>query len=538
MRILLVLGLLLSLTTHLLADNETEVSSSIESVTVFRQRAQISRTAKMRVSQGENLLVLSGLSQYIMPNSLTVSGTGKGTIQAVSHRVTYLNTSPRTKRMIALEDSLRVLQLRRGELADDRFVQESEQQLILDNRKLGGTEGFTPTELEQVAEIYRQRLQRIRKQLRFISREETEIQKKTSRFQQELSSITARRNQPTQEVVVAFKADQAGSVTLEVKYLVNQASWNPFYDIRVANTSSDDPLQFFLKANVVNNTGIDWQDIDVKLSTTNNNVDNTRPVLRPWYLTYSQPRYQSYQSVPAAPKMSRRDNMANTMDAGSLLLEDAEEEAISLASDFTTVSEGELGLEFDIALPYDIPADGKAHQVDVQLIDVPGEYRYYAVPKLDRDAFLVAEISQDLLRGKANVYFEGTFVGETYVNTDNPRDSMLISLGRDPKVQLQREQVKELTAVKTIGTNVRKTYAYEITLRNNKSSEVQIQIQDQLPVAQNMDVEVTAEKLSGGSYNPETGLVTWDLSLKPGETKGLRLTFEVKYPKKRPVYGL
>ena len=523
------------------AAGETEVSSDISSVTVFRQRAQVVRTAKTTVSKGENLLIFSGISQYILKNSLTVSGKGKGTIQSVSHRITYLNTTPKTARMISLEDSIEGLSAELGLLADDRFVNESEQQLILENRKLGGTNsGMNPAELEQVAEIYRKRLSRIRASLRKLAIAEKKLNESIGRIRQELSSITARRNQPTQQVIVAFQAEQSGSVQLEVKYLVNQANWSPFYDIRVENTRSTDPLQFHLKANVVNNTGIDWSDVDIKLSTTNNNVNNTRPSLTPWYVGvyYPSPAGNAYKSQVQRPAPSRRDAMSNTMDMDDAFGASLEQEELTVASDFTTVSEGELGLEFDIAIPYDIPADGKAHQVDVQLIEVPGTYRHFAVPKLDRDAFLVAEISQDLLRGKGNVYFEGTFVGETYVNTDNPRDSMLISLGRDPKVQIQRAQIKDFTSVKTIGTNIRKTYGYEITIRNNKSAKVKLLIEDQIPVPQDKDIEMSIEELSGGRVEEYSGRVIWDLELEPGETRQLTLRFEVKYPKNKQVSGL
>lgn len=520
------------------AAGETIVSSDIEAVQVYRKRAQITREANVSVSKGENLLIFSGLSRFILPNSITVSGKGKGTIQSVTHRVSYLNTTPKTTRMKMIEDSLEILQEDLLILKDDRFVNESEQTLILENRKLGGTDtGFTAEDLTRLAELYQERIARIRKKLRAITKAETKLNKRINAYRQELNSISSQRNQPTQQVVVAFQADQAGRVSLELNYMVNQASWSPYYDIRVANTTS--PLQFFLKANVINNTGIDWDGVAVTLSTTNNNVNNTQPSLNPWYLGVSYPSPGRSQRYKSAPRMSRRDGMAlsNTMDS-NMAGEVAEEADIDYAYSATTVSEGELGLEFEIALPYDIPADGKEHQVDIQLLEVDGSYKHFAVPKLDRDAFLVAQINQDLLRGKANVYFEGTFVGETYVNTDNPRDSMLISLGRDPKVQIQRAQIKDFTKVKTIGANVRKTYGYEISIRNNKSSEVTLVIEDQIPVSQDQDITVEPLELSKGSLDPASGKVSWTLTLKPGERKEIPLRFEVKYPKNKPVSGL
>lgn len=538
-----ILFLLASLMTgSVWSANETIVNSQIEAVQVYRQRAQIAREATVNVTKGENLLIFSGLSRFILPNSITVSGQGNGTIQSVSHRVSYLKTTPKTARMILLEDSIEVLSEELFVLQDQRFINESEQKLILENRQLGGTDsGFSADDLTQLAELYQKRLADIRKRLRGIKKTEKKLNERKNSYQQELASISAQRNQPTQQVVVAFQADQAGRVTLGLQYMVNQASWSPYYDIRVASTA--DPLQFFLKANVINNTGIDWEGVDVTLSTTNNNVNNSQPSLSPWYVGVYYPSPKgSYGYKQDAAKPSRRDAMAlsNTLeldDAYGAAEERAEAE-VAYAYDATTISEGELGLEFDIALPYDIPADGKAHQVDIQIIDVAGNFMHYAVPKLDRDAFLVAEINQDLLRGKANVYFEGTFVGETYVNTDNPRDSMLISLGRDPKVQIQREQVKDFTKVKTVGSNIRKTMGYEISIRNNKSTPVSLILEDQIPVSQDQDITVETLELSGGVLDEASGKITWTLTLKPGEKREIPLRFEVKYPKNKPVSGI
>ena len=521
----------------LLATPETPVDSRITDVTVYRQRAQIVRTASLSVSQGENLLVFTGLSRFIIPNSITVSGEGQGIIQAVSHRVSYLNTTPKTPRMKAIEDSVTWLQEEIKVLADEQFVRQSEEKLLLENGKVGGDEtGLQPEALQQVAALYRERLSALRRELRDLARKTRTYQERITAYQQELSQIRAQRNQPTQEVVVAFQAEKAGRLSLELRYLVNQAGWTPFYDIRVADTRQ--PLQFFLKADVVNNTGIDWSRVKLTLSTTNNNVNNTQPALAPWYVDISYPR-PAPQPAYAPRRESQRDAVtANTMAGIALMDEVAEAEEATYAYDFTTTTEGELGLEFAIALAYDIPADNKAHQVDIQVLPVQGEFRHYAVPKLDRDAFLVAKVNQDLLRGKANVYFEGTFVGETYVNTDNPRDSMLISLGRDPKVQVQRERVQEFTERKTIGNSERLTYAFAITLRNNKATPVRLTLEDQIPVSQNKDIEVELLEASGGLLDAGSGKVTWDLELAPGETRELQLRFEVKYPKNQPVSGL
>ncbi|GAB4417631.1 MAG: mucoidy inhibitor MuiA [Bacteroidia bacterium] len=517
-----------------LAQQETRLESRISQVTVYRQRAQISRQAEAQVRQGDNLLVFSGLSRNLVPNSITVSGTGEGVIQAVSHRVSYLNKTIRPPRMIVLEDSICLLERRVNALADARFVNEAEEKLLLENDEVAGeNDGLSPEALRQMAALYRERLTALRDERRDIAQQERQAQRLLAAYVAEVQTIAAQRDQPTQEVVVAFQAPKAGKISLELHYLVSQAGWTPFYDVRVDNTT--DPLQFFLKAQVMNNTGVDWTGVALTLSTTNNNANNNSPTLSPWYVSIGYPQ----PSPRYSPSPSRRDMImeSNVMDAEGPA--DREEDAqATYAFDYTTISENELGLDFVISLPYDIPADGKEHQVDVQLIKVAGEFQHYTVPKLDRDAFLVAQIQQDLLRGKANVYFEGSFVGETYVNTDTPRDSMRISLGRDPRVQVQRAQVQDYTDRKVVGSTVRQTYGYAITLRNNKRTAVSITVEDQLPVSQNKDIAVVLLTSDGAVQDSATGRLQWLLTLAPGETRELKFQFEVKYPKNQPVQGL
>lgn len=547
MRIALIISIILLQSIFVLGKEEKPVDSKIETVTVYRQRAMIHRKASVNLSKGDHLLVFSGLSQYIIPNSVTVSGSGNGIIQSVKHRISYLNTTKKPARMIMIEDSLEILQEALNIQKDDRFVYEQEQDLLLKNNQLSGKEkSLSAEELQSVADLYRQRLTAIRAKLRTIRLQEQKLQKRVQAYKNELQQVRSQRQQPTQEVVVAFQSTTSGKVELELNYLVNGANWTPFYDIRVENTS--DPLNFYLKAQVINQTGMDWKDVNIRLSTTNSAQNSVAPDLSPWYVDIGYPRQElrrlEEQTMAREKSDRKREDermqklaMANTMEMNDMPAPVAKPSA-GYASDYTTVSQGELGLEFEISIPYDIPADGKEYQVDIQQMEVLGTYQHFAVPKLERDVFLVAEIRKDLLRGKANVYFEGTFVGETYVNTDNPRDSMKISLGRDAKVQVQREKIQDLTDRKVIGSTEKQTFGFETTVKNNKTSEVTLVLEDQVPVSRNKDIKVEMIEQSGGNWDENTGKIVWSLTLKPGETRQIKLQFELKYPKNKPISGI
>jgi uncharacterized protein (TIGR02231 family) len=532
-KILSLLLLALFFVPMLAEDVETRIPSTIKEVTVYRTRAQVMRETTAKVSQGNNLLVLSGLSGFLLNRTIIVTGEGDGILQSVKHRVSYLNTTPKTPRMVLIEDSLERLNDAVFTVNDQVFVFKSEETLILQNQQLGGDEnGISAQQLREMADLYRQRLAEIRKNLRQLNAEMKDLQKKQQAYQNELNQIRAMRDQPTQEVVIAYNAKSAGNVKFKVFYMVNNATWNPFYDIRVENTT--DPLAFYLKANVVNNTGIDWKNVKLNLSTANNSGDINSPVLYPWFLDlveYGQLDYKSRAMGALAPQ----SNTIVLSDSRSV-----EEMApdVEYAYDYTTYTEQTLALEFNIAIPYDIPANGKEHQVDIRKVDVAGTFRHFAVPKLDKEAFLVAYVKTDLLRGPGNVYFEGTFVGETYVNTDIAEDSMKISLGRDPKVLISRERVEDFTAKKTIGSTVKQSFGFEITVKNNKKEAVRMTLEDQVPVTRNKEIKVEEVDAGGATWNEETGKLTWDLELKPGETRKVRFSFEIKYPKDKSVSGL
>ena len=169
-------------------------------------------------------------------------------------------------------------------------------------------------------------------------------------------------------------------------------------------------------------------------------------------------------------------------------------------------------------------------------------YEHYAVPKLDKDAFLLAGVTEweqyALLPGVSNIYFQGTYVGEGFIDPAVTGDTLQISLGRDKSVPIKRETVTDLCKTTTFGGKKTTTKAFRIETRNNKSVPVTLTVEDQVPLTSDNSIEVSVEELSGADYDEESGLVTWTFTLQPGEMRTLDLRFVVKYPKKKVIDGL
>jgi uncharacterized protein (TIGR02231 family) len=206
------------------------------------------------------------------------------------------------------------------------------------------------------------------------------------------------------------------------------------------------------------------------------------------------------------------------------------------------VSEQQLGTEFTVSVPYTITSDNQEHQVDLQSYDLTAFQEYFAAPKLDRDAFLTAGITGwsqlSIMPGQANVYFDNAYVGESYINPAETGDTLYVSLGRDKRIIIKRDKLKELSSTKFFGGNREKAVAYEITVRNTRKESVKLTIEDQLPVSQDKDIEVTAGELSGAERDETTGKLRLTMTLSPEETKKIRFSFNVKYPKDKQVIGL
>lgn len=202
-----------------------------------------------------------------------------------------------------------------------------------------------------------------------------------------------------------------------------------------------------------------------------------------------------------------------------------------------TVSENEnsTSFSFDIEIPYSILNDGKVATVEMKTMEVPAQYEYYCVPKLDQDAFLTAKITDwndlNLLEGESNLFFEGTFLGKAMINPKTAGDTLNISLGRDKNISVKRVSVKEYSKKQFLGNNKIDYRTFEINIRNNKKQSINLIVEDQFPVSTMKEVEVDKIESKEAELDAETGKLKWTIQLDPGKEKKVDFKYSVKYPK-------
>jgi uncharacterized protein (TIGR02231 family) len=204
------------------------------------------------------------------------------------------------------------------------------------------------------------------------------------------------------------------------------------------------------------------------------------------------------------------------------------------------VSESQTTIEYNISIPYTIPSTGEQRVVEVHNFELPAVYEYYCVPKLDKDAFLKARVTgwgtYNLMAGEINLFFEGNYVGKSYLNPRATTDTLDISLGKDKSIIVTRIMLKEFSSKSIIGVNKKETYTWEVTVRNNKRLPITIQIDDQFPVSRVKEIEVINEETSGAEFNSDTGKLSWRMTLTAGQIEKKKMSFTVKYPKNQNIY--
>lgn len=513
------------------------LNSEIKDVNVYQAGAQVNRIVKADIEAGVTRLLVEGLSASIDKNSISVSGIGDAVLLSVEHGINYLNAEKKSREQVRLEDSLESTQASLERVNVTEAVFNDEQALLLANKNVGGANtGLDRAKLEEVANLFRSRLSEIRLKMIDVRRDQKKIRERITVLQQQLNEINARRQQPTSTITITVSAKNPGSLRLEMSYYVSGAGWTPRYDIRAKDIHS--PVQLSYKADVFQRTGEEWDKVKLKLSTGNPSQSGTRPVLLPWYLDFNVYYRQEYLNKTRG---SRAPEAPAGVELNSVVIK-SENSELEDASNYTVVSENQLSTDFDIALPYSISPDGKVQTVDIQNFSIPATFSYFAAPKLDKDAFLVGKITGwedfNLLQGKATVYFEGAYVGESIIDPRNTRDTLDLSFGRDKKIIVTREKKKDLSSQKFIGNNVVKELTYLITVRNTRKEPVKITIEEQVPVSKNNDITVKTEEYSGGEYNVETGKITWNMEVAPGTSTERKLGFSVKYPKDKIINGL
>ncbi len=338
-------------------------------------------------------------------------------------------------------------------------------------------------------------------------------------------------------ILVHVIADQATQATVSLNYYITNAGWTPSYDLRAV--SSEQNVKLTYKAQIHQESGIDWGSVKLVLSTANPNRSYNIPSLSPWYLGYNPYKQNNNKdsrvlSAPAAG--AGYSDKAKKADDYDLLEKEQEQSVLAQnAYDYTSVSENVIETEYEIKLNYNIPSDGKEHFAAIMVKDLKTNYRYKAIPKLNNNVYLTAVLSdwEDAITmgGEASIYYDGSYVGNTSLVPGGTEDTIQLSLGIDKNIAIKRQKIKEKCSQKVLDNDILHQYTYEITMKNSRATKIEIEVEDQLPLAQDKSVVVDRKELSGAKYDEVTGILKWRSTIQAKDSKKLTLMYQVKAPK-------
>lgn len=580
--------------------NSTTVAS-LTTVTVFRSGAEMTHVAKADLVKGNNELVVDNISNAVDVNSIQVNCSGSVTVMGVEFSTDHLREELKTPAIKMLEDSIESLNTSREKIRTNMSVITDLLAVLKANKEIKGSQnGLSVAELVKLMDYYKTKSIELQTELASLQQKEKRIHDLSGRVNQQLAEEQKKNAKTSGRLILQLNNSLAGKYDFTISYISRNAYWTPFYDVRADDIRS--PLKLVYRAKIYQTTGIDWKQVKLSLSTSAPAQTGNAPIFNAWFLSYINPiNYYNkslalQNSIAGLSKSSldevvvtgyatekkelriRGSNSFNSSNAPLYIVNGNEMSADEFSKinanaiqkmdvlkdaaatsmygarasngvilvtlkdgldDYITVSDKELNVTFDIELPYDVPTNGKAQTAVLKQAEIATNYKFYAVPKLDKDVFLLAEIIDweklNLLPGEANIIFEGTYIGKSFIDPSSIQDTLNLTMGRDKRVIVKREKLVDFSSVKFLGSNKKQIFTYEITVKNNKKEPIDILVKDQYPISQDKDVVVELLESSAASINETTAVLNWQLKLAPGEIKKLRISYSVKYPKERTL---
>jgi len=589
--------LLLTLFSGMLAFSKerTPHTANLESVKVYRTGAEMTHTVRASLGKGNNELVITGLSNQMDINSILIGNDGNVTLMSVEFSTDYLKTGKPSLIIVQLQDSITYIS---SELSKIDVLLKTDYEileLLKANKEVKGTNtGLDVEELMKLVEYYKTKTLALQQEISNLQERQKKLRASATTFQQQIREEEQKNSKSAGRLELQLLSPVAGTFKFTISYITSNARWSPYYDLKAAGINQ--PLNVSYKAKVIQTTGIDWKQVKLALATTVPSQQGNAPVFNTWFLTYVEPvraynqgRANTIQSMPSAAMQEvvvtgygtakvRGAKTVTSSNAPIYIVNGTELSAEEFSAidvsaikatevlsadkatavygskgangvilvtlkdnlgDYVTVNDNALNVTFDIDIPYDVPSNGKVQYVTLKEYEVATRYKYYAIPKLDQDAYLLGEVADweklNLLPGEANIIFEGTYIGKTFIDPNNTADTLNLTLGRDKRIVVKREKMADFSSVKFFGNNKTQVFTYEITVKNNKKEKVSILLKDQYPLSTNKDIEVELLEAGGASVNAPVGVLNWALELAPGEMRKLRFSYSVKYPKDKVV---
>jgi len=528
------------------------VETDIIAVAVYTNQALVTRRGVVELSGIEGELIVSQLPVTLETESVRVSGKGNVAVRLLGVNVERIYTTESVVARVSqlnqqiehLKAQKRQFQAQMDALAlQSRFIEglrektEDQISISLARKSISLSEtldllnflGSQYTEYAIATEDYKNQQQELDKQLKVLYAS--------------LKQIQSPQPQESFNLTVGIESTGEGEFELEVSYVVNSAIWKPLYDIRVDTKSLKVNLGYL--GEIIQNSGEDWTNVNLTLSTAKPGRGTLPPKPQPWYIDISQPPINPRRGrkFAAAPMLAESASFEMEEDNYSLEMEELENTIVEADVITAEVSREGNVVSFNLDGGRNIPSDGAPHKTIIFQDDYPCNFSYIAMPRLVSFAYLQARVKNNsngatLLPGKANIFRDNIFVGTSELENTVPGEEFKLNLGIDEGLKIERDLVEREVDKRFIG-NLRKiTYAYRLQISNLLQIEANLELMEQLPVSRNEQIKVRLNRTNPQIQPGEMGILQWNLTLAPQQKQEIYYQFTVEYPPQLTVMGL
>lgn len=521
--------------------------AKVTAVKVYRNSAELQNTVSFSVPSGISEIVIGNISEEINEKTIQI-GVNSKNISILSSQFTsdystdfkMDTTNPQIKKV---NDSIKIVE---NLISKNRIELDANKKAVelLDKNQtvLVGSNSSNVAQLTQLTEFYTNKRIELENKLVSLKTKGDDLSKKLSRLKSSLKTKEQKEAEEFADGVIVLKlmSPTAGNIKLNINYLTDDVSWKPYYEIKAEKISA--PLDVTFKAIVKQNTGLDWKGVKLTLINGNSSRNSYAPTVSPWFIYARSPREREIQREEASLIKTRGvASKAEYADKDTALEGRVEEVVVTAYAGFN-VNANELNTSYDIDIPYDILSNNEDHLISLYQQKIPADYQYFTAPNYRREAYLLAKIKDfskyHLVSAPASIIFENMYIGETRISPDQTNNEMNITLGSDPKISIRREDIQDKSGEKFLSSYREKVVTYDLVIKNNKKEQISIEVKDRFPLSNNEAVKIEVLDKSGAAKDDEKGFLTWNIKLSPSETKKLRVSYKVRYPKDYTVSGL
>ena len=542
---------------------ELVAQSRISAVTVYTDRATVTRTATVELPAGASTVVFNELPASLFADSLRTDGSAAadvvlGALESKTQNSAEL-AAPRERE---LNEKLQTLQDQRALLVADQqalvqkqqFLSTLSQQASLRTREDIASIDLKPAQWKDAADAL---LTSYGETMRAAAAKTVELRTLDNQIDAAESDLNQLQTgaRTTYQVRVPLESKAATRLTISVSYQLPYASWQPIYDARLDTSTGKVTLVQY--GEVRQQTGEDWSEAKLVLSTAQPARGTALPPLDPmWVNVYDRNQTARYAAMDKA-EMSARSNvsaqafggMADSAAPAEMLAVPAAAPVMKEASfQAASLNAGGYVSEYTIPGTVSVLADGTAKKVMISTLDVSSELVVKVKPQISATGFLVAVTKlggeTPLLPGQASLFRDGAFIGSLALPMLRPGEETDLSFGVDDQVLVKQRVLKDETGESgVISKDTTRTRLTVSELQNLHRTPVKIAVLQTVPAPRNEQVKLAMidDKTSTG-YDKEVdhipGQLRWSFELAPQAKREVNLGWVLSWPAGQSLTGL